>query len=190
MQQMKDLIELFSTRLLHDLLNPVGTLQLAIDNWQQEQTKESTDLLENSMYNIIYSLDLLRKAYGYKTMNLDDTQLRKLAENVFGDQVQIKGDINGKWIIHIIRCLVWLKYKMLSNSKAIIEIMNNNLHITITDVYLTDQEYDLINDKKNINSISLDAYLIYLFLFISKLEPDIQTYIEKEEKKYCLRLVV
>ena len=57
------IINVFSIRVCHDLLSPVGAMQLAMENVQN--SPEDLQLAQESMNKLIHNLDIIRKAYGY-----------------------------------------------------------------------------------------------------------------------------
>lgn len=65
---------------------------------------------------------------------------------------------------NLCRCMVWLFFKAMDKSRISISFNqeNGNILIDCSNFYFTDQEIDFVKDKP----VDLDAYIIYLILFL------------------------
>lgn len=163
----KELVNWLCIRICHDLLNPAGALQIVTDGLEADD-REGISLIKDATHNLINVLDLLRKAYGYQAEFLQTSQVRKLIEDTFNTQISIDPGVNVNWWIDLLRLLVWLKYKILEESKINITAHDEEVEVEVSGIYLTAEEEGFFQLKP----IEWNAYSVYLLLFVLHLSEE------------------
>lgn len=162
----QNLIELFCTRFSHDILSPIGALQLAVDNWKDYKDDSSAQLIEKSMHAIVSIFDLMRKSYGYRSDNVTLEQFDKIVKDNFDKQMQYSDNIlhDKKFTGVIFKLLLWFKHKILNETQIDMKMLDGQLQINVQNIFLNDEELLLLNNEKK----EYNSYLIYLILLLDE----------------------
>lgn len=182
-------ISTFCTRVCHDLLGPAGAMSMMIDSSprnssQNEEQSKHMEKLEECSDRLLLYIDILRRAYGFSSSSMNLVDFEKITKAMFGDKIDIsklitpdsigkenisaESDLKSSFISealpNISRCMVWLFFKAMDKSKISISFdrADSKIVIECSNFYFTEQEIDFVKDKP----VELDAYIIYLVLFL------------------------
>lgn len=129
------IVSAVTSRICHDLINPIGSAQLAADH--VKMGIGSNDLLDNCIKQAIARLDMFRKILHHSE---NDTKMAALKEHIEKEKLNIK--LDEKFDNAIL--LFFLIQKMLGKSS--IKIENNK--IILEKMFLTEGEIEMLTAKK------------------------------------------
>lgn len=151
----KEIIEALITRIMHDLINPIGSAQMACE--QIKMGIESEQILDNCLNNAIEKLEIFRslfkKSAEKKSVQANMELIKKYIANNNLD-FTIETNLNMPILTF------FLTQKM--TSKSVIKFIDNE--ITLESIFLKEEEIDALSSKANsINSGNILPYLAWLY---------------------------
>lgn len=175
----------YTSRVCHDLLNPVGKLEMLVDNLLNDPEHDTLNNIQDTMHQIISELNLIRRSYRLNQGLISKKELETIIENTFNQSINLQSvDIN--WCGNILQLITWLHYKKLPESNLSIKALGDDCVVNINDIYLDKDEIETLKGNKVAMMDAYNVYLVLFFMYVKK-EADfkeIKFDIKQNDDKY------